>query len=345
MAEDHDPANERADAEALDWLVSLQENPDDAALRRRFELWRTANRDNVAAWEETAQVYAGIGETRPVHPDRWEKLAESRAPALAPPILAARRRRRIRGDAPATQRKRRMAARVALPAAAAVALAVVIAPDLALRWQADAITGTAELREVRLSDGSLASLGPDSAIGIDYSQGERRITLLRGQAWFDVRHDASRPFRVAARDIETTDIGTAFEVRLDARATHVGVERGIVQVDYAKASPPISERLTAGQGMTIGTSGLASRDAEPPALVASWRQGQFAVQDRPMREVIDALRPWYHGTILMRSDALADRRVTGVYDLRDPAGAMTALAKAYGGQVTRITPWVMVLSD
>lgn len=346
MPEDRDPDVTRADAEALDWIVTLQESPDDAALRRRFELWRTATPLNAAAWEETAQVYAGIGETMPAHADRWRRLVADREPSLASPIVAARRRRRfVRPAAARPVRRRGRAVVVALSGAAAAAIAVVALPDVVLRWQADAVTGTGEVRAVPLADGSLASLGPDSAIRVDYSDGERRISLLRGQAWFDVRHDAARPFRVTARDVQTTDIGTAFEVRLDPGNIRVGVASGIVRVDYAKSAPPISERLTAGQSLVIEASGAVARESTAPSLVGAWRDGQFAVQDRPMREVIEALRPWYGGMILVRSDTLPDRRVTGVYDLRDPAGALTALAKAYDGRVVRITPWLMILSD
>ena len=346
MPEDRDPAAVRADAEALDWIVTLQEQPDDAGVRRRFELWRTASAANAVAWEKVAQVYAGIGETTPAHAERWRKLTADRQTSLAPPILAARRRRRMRGAVPRSEpRKGRRITAVALPAVAAAMLAIVAIPNAVLRWQADAVTGTAELRDVHLSDGSLASLGPDSAIGIDYSQGERRIRLLRGQAWFDVRHNADRPFRVVARGVEATDIGTAFEVRLDPSDTHVSVARGIVRVDYAKSVPPISARLVAGQSLAITTSGAATRDTTMPSLVGAWRDGRLAVQNQSMAEVIAALRPWYSGMIVVQSDTLAGHRVTGVYDLRDPAGAMTALASAYGGHVTRITPWLMILSD
>lgn len=346
MPEDQDSAAKRADAEALEWIVALQESPDDPDVRARFDQWRDAASLNAAAWQEAAQLYGSIGETRPVHSERWEKLAEARAPVLAPPIAAVRRPPRTRTGASGSKGKTgRPLVKVALPAAAAAIIAVMVAPELALRWQADAVAGTGEPREIDLADGSHASLSPGSAFRIDYSDKERRITLLRGQAWFDVRHESDRPFRVDARNIRTTDIGTAFEVGMTDATIHVAVQQGIVRVDDVEKARALSERLVAGQALTIDRDGQALQQVEASDLIGAWRDGQLTVQDRPMSEVIEALRPWYRGLIVVRSDALAQRRVTGVYDLRDPAGAMEALTKAYGGRVTRITPWVLVLSE
>lgn len=345
MSEDNDSPAKRADAEALEWIVALQDAPDDPAVRARFEQWHCAASLNAVAWQETAHVYASISETRPVHSERWEKLAEQRTPTLAPPIAATRRRPSTRT---ASSGRKRVTSgglvRVALPAVAAAIVAVIAAPELALRWQADAVAGTGELREIDLADGSHASLSPGSALRIDYSNKERRITLLRGQAWFDVRHEPGRPFSVNARNIRATDIGTAFEVGIAEGTIHVAVQQGIVRVDDVDKSRALTEHLVAGQSLSVSHDGQVRQQMEAPDLVGAWRDGQLAVQDRPMREVIEALRPWYRGMIVVRSGALVQRRVTGVYDLRNPAEAMEALTKAYGGRVTRITPWVLVLS-
>ncbi len=345
MIEVSDSDRERADAEALEWIIALQEAPDDAALRSRFRQWHAAAAANAAAWDESARVYAAIGEMAPVHAERWARRGQGRLSGLALAAVSARRDRSARGI--------RTSVRGAVPgrkvvatalAAAAAALVVVAAPEAALRWQADVVTGAGELRAMTLEDGSHVSLQPGSAIRIDYSASERRIKLLRGQAWFDVQDD-DRPFRVAARNVETTDIGTAFEVGMSDAAIRVAVGHGIVRVDDARTGRVISERLVAGQKASIDAGGKVRRDMAPPELIGAWRDGQLAVQDQPVREVVEALRPWYRGVILVRPGALAQRRVTGLYDLHDAAGAMTALTKAHGGRVTRITPWLLILSD
>ncbi len=288
MAEPEDSETSRADAEALDWIVQLQEHPEDAALRGAFESWRNASPLNAAAWVETARVYAGIGDLPPVHSGRWR---QRRAGTERPPVRPARRQGRSHATRLDGRRKKLATVAIAGSAAAAV-FALFILPEAALRWRADVVTGTAELREVRLDDGTVTSLAPDSAIGIDYAHGERRVTLLRGRAWFEVRHDPARPFRVIAGNVETTDLGTAFEVRMGSDDINVAVERGVVRVDDAAAAPAVSERLAAGQSLSISATGGTTRAQETADLIGSWRDGQLAVEGRPMREVVDTLRPW-----------------------------------------------------
>src|SRR3546814_3423601 len=79
-------------------------------------------------------------------------------------------------------------------AAAAACLAVVSAPTLLLMWQSDYRTGTGEMRNVTLSDGSSVTLDTGSAIAVNYGDGRRGVRLLAGRAWFDVANDESQPF-------------------------------------------------------------------------------------------------------------------------------------------------------
>lgn len=347
MTEASDPDRKRADAEALDWIIALQEAPQDLEARVRFDQWSAADPANARAWEESTRVYAGLGEIRPVHSEHWSRMRDRPDAPTIISVPGARRGRTTAGTRSEARRgsgKGRAPIAAVLSAAAAALVVVLAAPEAALRWQADAIAGTGELRVMTLADGSHISLSPGSAVSIDYSAAERRIGLLRGQAWFDVQDDP-RPFRVAARHVETTDIGTAFEVGLTDSSIRVGVGHGIVRVDDTRNGHTISERLVAGQTVSVDPAGKVSRGSAQPELIGVWRDGRLAVQDRPVSEVVDALRLWHRGMILVRPGALAGRRVTGIYDLRDPAGAMTALTKAHGGRVTQITPWLLILSD
>lgn len=68
------------------------------------------------------------------------------------------------------------------------------------------------------------------------------------------------------------------------------------------------------------------------------------VDDRPIGEVVAALRPWVQGVIILRGTGLARRRVTGIYDLRHPDDALAALGRAQPMRFSRITPWVRVVT-
>jgi len=328
----------RADAEALEWLVALHEDPGDADLHSRFEAWRAGDPSRAWAWAEATEVYGAIGQTPPVHTARWASLPGTGGGDRA----GTRRARPSPGPATRAPARRRLVAGLAA-SAAAVAIATVLAPGALIGLQADYRTGVGEVRQVRLEDGSVVSLGPDTALGVDYAADRRQVRLLRGQAWFDVQHNPARPFRVRARDVETTVLGTAFEVDTAADVSTVAVQRGLVGVSPLDGAP--TERVPAGHAVTIARDGTLTRAAITPDRVATWRDGQLVVENGSIGEVVAALKPWSRDRILVRGSVLAGKRVTGVYDLRDPDAVVEALAVAYDLETTRITPWILVLSE
>jgi transmembrane sensor len=210
-----------------------------------------------------------------------------------------------------------------------------------LRWSADAVTATAELRTITLPDGSTVVLAPESAIDIAFDDRRRLVRLLAGRAFFEVAHDADHPFVVAASNVETTVTGTAFDVRLADAEVEVSVQRGQVRVEDASTTPPVHETLGAGDWLKIDATGAVHRLQQPTPL---WQRGQLVAIDRPVGDVVDELKAYFPGRILVTDDALAGKRVTGVYDLHDPAAALRALATAHGAKVHAISDWILILS-
>lgn len=91
-------------------------------------------------------------------------------------------------------------------------------------------TGIAEVRDIRLSDGSDVTLGASSSLAVAFRRHERRVTLTSGVAFFSVVKNPSRPFVVLVGDEEVRDVGTKFEVRRGPTGMRVSVLEGIVEV-------------------------------------------------------------------------------------------------------------------
>lgn len=311
-------ARARIDREAVDWLIALQESPSDTALGERFAAWVEADPAHAAAWAETGDV--------------------SRLIAAAHATVVARGRRdRIEGGSRHLRRIPFFAA-----TAAAACLALFAMPGLIVRARADAMAATGEMKTVRLADGSVVRLASGSALAIDYGAGVRKVRLLQGDGYFDVAHDPARPFQVEAGDTVTRVLGTAFEIRKGGDRVAVEVRRGRVAVACKDRSA--ASELEAGQTLDL-TCGVRSAEGRvQPSRIAPWVEGKIIAADRPMREIVDALRPWYGGVIIARGGGLDQRRVTGVYDLRHPEQALMALAAAHHASVRRITPWILVIS-
>ncbi len=331
---------------ASEWLTALLERPEDEVLRRRFDAWLAADPAHAADWAEIARTYEAIGKVPPRHRDQWTGWAAAsgaprRLPQAWPLPVGAHGATRDRGGNPASWR-RRMA--IGLGAAAAC-LALLLVPGLERRLAADHVTATAEIRSVRLADGSTVRLGPRSALDVAYDGDARSVRLLQGEAFFEVAPDPARPFRVEASLLDVTVLGTAFEVRVDDGGADVAVRRGTVRVDAHAGAPAAPERLEAGEWMSLAPGGMATRGVQPPAQVAAWLQGRLIVRDRPVGEVVDDLRPYFSGIVILRGDSLPQQPLTGVYDLSDPLAALKAVAAAQGATAYQLSPWVLVISE
>ncbi|WP_428683025.1 FecR family protein [Reyranella sp.] len=325
MADRREAANDTMPDTASKWLLALAERPDDRALRAAFERWRGASADNARDWAEINRAASLLATSVPPSEPGWAKFLRQRRAA----------------EAGRQRRHRRIAGGLAALAAAACLLLFFQGSTLLLRFEADYMTASAEQRRLDLADGTNVVLAPQSAIVADYSSAERRVKLLKGAAFFEVANDA-RPFAVAARGVVARDVGTAFEVRLGAAAVEVAVRDGIVDVTAANVAG--TERLLAGQWAQVTQTGAVGRGQAPRDLVAAWTAGQLVVKNQPVSDVIDALRPYFEGVVVLHGRKLAAEPLTGIYNLADPVGALRAVARAQGASLHQISPWLIVVT-
>lgn len=308
--------------EALDWLMRFNATPDDAALKAGHAAWLARGEAQRAAWSRAQKTWTLMGAIPPAHAGEWQ------TPVKAHP---ARHRRWLTRGA---------------PAAIAAALLAFAVPGIVTWLRADHMTATGEIRSLTLADGSVVTLDTDSAIEVDFSAHRRAVTLLEGQAFFEVTADPARPFSVTADTVAVTVVGTGFDVRRDPDSIAVGVVHGTVQVDYTgDGMPQPRGRLTAGQQLYIDrTAGTAYHPDGTAAPIAAWREHDLVVDNATLASVIDELRRYYPGVIVVTDGALASKRVTGVYDVSDPIAALRVALRPHGGTVETVTPLIAIVS-
>ncbi|WP_425069423.1 FecR family protein [Reyranella sp.] len=318
MAVTTEADRERASDEAAEWLVRLREAPDDQANQARFAAWRAAAPVHEAAWTEISQAFELIG----------EPLA--RRPQTSSESVPRLRRKHVPGL---------LAAGIGIALAASAAM--LFLPGWMLRLEADFATAAGEWREVTLADGSSVELAPLSGIDVSLKDGRREVRLLAGKAFFRVTPDPERPFQVEARNVRATVLGTEFEVSLDRTGTGVAVAEGRVRVDGGA----LSRVLAAGRWLQFDAAGGLRDGIRSESEIGLWRHGEIVAHDQLIAAVVNELRPYFNGVIVIASDAIARRRVTGVYRLREPVEALRALARAHGDiSVTQVSPWLVIVS-
>ncbi|MBP2231638.1 transmembrane sensor [Azospirillum agricola] len=308
-----DPNHSVLDEEALDWLVRVSFG---TARPAEFAAWRARSPAHETAARAAETLWREIGQTETA-------AAFARREAVRGPVARLPQRP---GRRPVMGRRAALGGALAASAAALVAGSGVLGPLAGLT--ADYATRPGERRAVALPDGSTVLLNTATALSVDFGDGERRIALKAGEAFFEVAKDPDRPFLVVARAGETRAVGTAFAVRADGDAVQVTVSEGIVEVTAASGEPM---RLLAGQGVSYGGDGRdpASRPhAVNEAAATAWRRGKLIFNQRPLVEVAAEMSRYRSGRVMVANPDLERLPVTGVFELDDQDGTLRAIEQA-----------------
>lgn len=234
-------------------------------------------------------------------------------------------------------------------AAVAACLAMIVATGLWLRAPeaVQLATHVGEIRTEKLADGSSVILDTDTQIRIDFSGKARRITLVQGQAHFDVAHDATRPFKVAFGSGTVTAIGTSFDVTAFANSKMVTLLGGRVVVEGPANPSGNGDRtmLSPGQRVTLAPDGrLTPPSTVDPDSVSAWQRGRIDLADLPLGDAVAQVNRYSVTKIVVQEPSLSNRRVSGVFQAGDVNAVATALCAYFDLQVVQRTPEAIVIA-
>ncbi|MDR6819400.1 transmembrane sensor [Neorhizobium sp. 2083] len=301
-----DKAREDAIAEeAAGWVARLGSRDATEADRRRFEFWKMQDPAHAAAFEEMSAL--------------WGDLAS------VPKTVAPRRRRMVGGG---------MAALLLMGCLGVVANDT----GLVAWYRSDFYTPVGVVKRIDLDDGSVVTLNTDSAIQVRYGQTERRIVLLRGEAFFDVTPNPARPFVVSGNEAQAIALGTHYAVRV-GDYDEVMVEEGHVAVTSG------SQRavLDAGGTAKLDAEGRLVTGSGDVANLTSWRGGKLVFSGLPLGEVLDRIGRYQHGRIVVLDDQAAQLRVSGVFAANDIDQTFAALQESLPIRIIRLSDWVTLV--
>lgn len=177
-----------------------------------------------------------------------------------------------------------------------------------------------EIRSIALSDGSAATLNAATALRVDMGGAERRVDLQRGEAYFQVHPDHTRPFVVAAGKLRVRAVGTAFSVIHDGDQSRVIVTEGIVETWWSDRSEAPT-RVVAGEGVEAHTKTpivkTALSDGGAERRVA-WRLGRIDLNGETLDQAVAQFNRYNEVQIVVADPALRGQQLYGVFDARDP---------------------------
>lgn len=307
----------RVAREAAHWFVRLQSADVNESQHQACARWRAEHPEHERAWK-LAEGFSARSRLIP------EGLANATLDRTTDPS----RRRAVK----------------------ALALLIMAGPTAMLvqrstAWQqltSDLRSGTGELRDITLADGTLIQLNTNSAINVTFSDYMRKVQLVRGEILVSTGKDASgRPFVLETGQGVIRPIGTRFTVRQFPDSTQVAVLEGAIQVSTL-AQPDHPVRLNAGQQLSFDQQRIESPSAVQ-AGQTDWSRGVLKADRMLVADFARELSRYRPG--LLRCDpAVAGLQVSGAFQLLDTDQALDALAQVLPVSIFyRTRYWVTIV--
>lgn len=322
---------------ASEWLVLLESGEATEDDRARFDAWRREHPGNQAAFDELKHTWARLRAMR--HHLRSGEI-DAGDPDAVEKYLARSHRRRS-----------------GFTWGAVAALLIVAVGSGALLYPLDSgriyRTDVGQQMTVTLSDGSTVELNTDTELRVAYTRTARDLELRRGEAYFEVAHDADRPFVVKAGHGAVRAVGTGFAVEMKPNdVVAVTVTEGIVAVTHdAQREPdtslqPVTVNDQAVPTLSKGQRVEYSRHIGHPAAVSreelerdlSWRHGMLIFDDQTLDQVLREVGRYTETKLVITDGELRQLRIGGAFRAGDVDALLEVLEKGFNIAVHRRGP-------
>ena len=201
-------------------------------------------------------------------------------------------------------------------------------------------TAKGEQQTFQLDDSSTVALNTNSRIAVSYSDEQRYIELIRGEAYFKVASNPQRPFHVDAGVARTTAIGTAFNIyRSDQETVDITVVEGVVKVTELGNSAsrmPASDILTADHHLIADQDGLNAQAKVDASRQLAWQRGEILAEQLPLHELVHQIERYSDVHILLGDRELAMLSVSGVFRVDQPQVILAALERSLDVRVIQV---------
>jgi len=201
----------------------------------------------------------------------------------------------------------------------------------------EAVTERGERATLRLSDGTKVKLNASSTLRFPrlFSDRNRRVVHLSGEAYFDVRSDPEHPFIVKARDASVNVHGTAFNVRArpGREDVQVAVEEGGVSLQTQEVGTTEKEevKLSSGEvGRVVGGSMLVTIDQADLETHIGWTEGRLVFENTSLPEVAARLGRWYNLEFVIQDASLRSLRLTANLKSQSPTEVLNVITASLG---------------
>lgn len=167
-------------------------------------------------------------------------------------------------------------------------------------------------KQITLADGSKVWINSNSQLSYPKQfDGKTREVYLSGEAYFDIQHDADKPFIIHTGKVVTTVLGTAFDIKEDKnkQIVTVTVTRGKVSVANGNKRLGV---ITPNQQISFNLLDNKSFKTEVDANKAiAWQNPEIHFDDITFADAALQLQQRFHVKVNFTNDKIKECRFTG----------------------------------
>lgn len=175
---------------------------------------------------------------------------------------------------------------------------------------------------LELPDGTVVWVNSESALRFpEKFTSNRREVFLEGEAYFEVKKDANRPFYVHTEAGKVRVLGTAFNVCAysNDRFWQTTLVEGSVMINQEEKEVLLKPNEQYQIDVRTGKAGLRE---VLPELYTSWRDGKFYFKAYTFEELVEKLERWYDFKMFYMNEEIKTRRFSGVVNKYQPLEEM-----------------------
>ena len=207
------------------------------------------------------------------------------------------------------------------------------------------VTALGGHQTLALADGSQIEMNTNTALRIGDAGAQRTVTLEKGEAFFQIKHDSRHPFVVVAAQHRIVDLGTKFSVRTEGDQVQAALVEGLARFDSFDADGKrISTLLKPGDVAAATAQSLSlSKESQPElANQLAWRRGILVFDNTPLADVAAEFNRYNRQKIIIADQAAGRRTINGAFQAND-FEAMTNIAReVFGLRVIRRNDEILI---
>lgn len=214
-------------------------------------------------------------------------------------------------------------------------------------------TTLGERKNIQLPDGSLVNLNAGSEITISKDFGvTNRNVFLKGEAYFDVKHDKANPFIVHTEVMDVKALGTAFDVKAyqNEKVTAATLIRGLVAVTLKEKDNQVlllepnqkiewqhqTPALMRGPVNKAAETVVAPADEKPKNIKLTrqgdikeiaWKDNKLVFEDDSLEDIAKMLSRWYGIRVELQDSEISNYHFTGAFEREDIQTVLSVLSE------------------